>query len=101
MQCFAAFVGRWKVTTPQAMFRLKRDVDQAMYATHLLFSPELLAAYRSFTTRLFAMYATVDGDALIRPPVTSILGDRRRLPWWTEEMTAMFAKDHPCSQAEA
>ena len=99
--CFVAFVGRWKEITPQDVLDLKRDTDEVMYANRLLFSPELFTSYRGFTERLFAMYATVDGDALIRARVSSHLGDRRLLPWWRADMAAMFDDWPVCEPAEA
>ena len=99
--CFMAFVGRWKEITPADVLTLKRDVDEVMYVNRLLFSDALFAAYQAFMARLFAMYATVDGDALIRARISTNLGDRRNLPWWRPLMVDMFAKDHICEPAEA
>jgi hypothetical protein len=99
--CFTAFVGRWKEITPADVLTLKRDVDEVMYVNRLLFSDALFAAYQAFMARLFAMYATVDGDALIRARISTYLGDRRNLPWWRPSMADMFAKDHICEPAEA
>ena len=99
--CFMAFVGRWKEIKPADVLTLKRDVDDLMYVNRLLFSDALFAAYQTFMARLFAMYATVDGDALIRARISSNLGDRRNLPWWSPFMADMFARDHICEPAEA
>ena len=99
--CFMAFVGRWKEITPADVLILKRDVDEVMYINRLLFSDALFVAYRAFMARLFAMYATVDGDALIRARISSNLGDRRNIPWWSPFMADMFARDHICEPAEA
>jgi hypothetical protein len=99
--CFVAFVGRWKEITPADVLALKRDVDEVMYTNRLIFSDALFAAYQAFMARLFAMYATVDGDALIRARISSNLGSRRHLPWWRPEMAAMFARDKICEPAEA
>ena len=99
--CFMAFVGRWKEITPAEALILKRDADEVMYVNRLLFSDALFAAYQAFMARLFAMYATVDGDALIRARISSNLGDRRNLPWWSPLMADMFARDQICEPAEA
>jgi hypothetical protein len=99
--CFMAFVGRWKEITPAEVLTLKRDADDVMYVNRLLFSDPLFAAYQAFMARLFAMYATVGGDALIRARISTNLGDRRSLPWWTPSMADMFAKDQICEPAEA
>jgi hypothetical protein len=99
--CFMAFLGRWKEITPADVLTLKRDADDVMYANRLLFSDRLFAAYQAFMWRLFAMYATVDGDALIRARIFTNLGDRQKLPWWRPFMVDMFAKDHICEPAEA
>jgi len=99
--CFVAFVGRWKEITPADVLNLKRDVDELMYANRLLFSDTLFATYQAFMARLFAMYATIDGDALIRARISFDLGDRRNLPWWSASMADMFAQDHVCQPAEA
>lgn len=90
--CFATFVGRWKEVSADDALGLKREVDEVMYSNRPLFSAELFAAYREFMACLFAMYATVDGDALIRCEVQSRWGDRRNLPWWPM-MGARFATD--------
>jgi hypothetical protein len=42
-------------------------------------------------TALFAMYATTGADALLRAPIDSKWGDRRKLSWWDDSMTALFA----------
>ncbi len=99
--CFVAFVGRWKEITPADALLLKRDIDEIMYTNRLLFSDVLFAAYQRFMGRFFAMYATVDGDALIRARMASDLGDRRNLPWWNDKMARMFARDHVCEPGEA
>ncbi len=80
--CFATFVGRWKDITAEEALALKRQVDEEMYAHRALFSAELFGAYEGFMSCLFAMYATVDGDALIRCQISSQWGDRRNTPWW-------------------
>jgi hypothetical protein len=99
--CFTAFVGRWKEITTADVLDLKRDIDEVMYVNRLLFSDALFAAYQAFMARLFAMYAIVDGDALIRARISSDLGDRRHLPWWNPLMADIFARDHICEPAEA
>jgi hypothetical protein len=99
--CFMAFVGRWKEITPAAVLNLKRDVDEVMYTNRLLFSDALFASYQTFMARLFAMYATIDGDALIRARISFDLGDRRNLPWWSASMVDMFDQDHICEPVEA
>jgi hypothetical protein len=80
---------------------LKRDVDEVMYANRLLFSVELFDAYRALMNGLFAMYATVDGDAPILARIAGPLGDRRLLPWWMPQMAAMFASDQRCHPEDA
>ncbi len=99
--CFMAFVGRWKEITPPDVLNLKRDIDEVMYTNRLLFSDTLFATYQAFMARLFAMYATIDGDALIRARISFDLGDRRNLPWWSASMAEMFAHDHICEPVEA
>jgi hypothetical protein len=99
--CFVAFVGRWKEITPVNALSLKRDADEVMYTNRLLFSDTLFAAYQAFMGRFFAMYATVDGDALIGARISSRLGDRRHLPWWNAAMEDMFDQDQICEPAEA
>jgi hypothetical protein len=99
--CFMAFVGRWKEITPADALTLKRDVDEVMFTNRLLFSDALFAAYQRLMARFFAMYATVDGDALIRARISSDLGDRRQRSWWSPFMAAMFAQDNLCEPADA
>lgn len=99
--CFMAFVGRWKEITPADVLTLKRDADEVMYTNRLLFSDALFTEYQAFMVRLFAMYGTVDGDALIRARISSNLGDRRNLAWWSPFTADMFARDHICEPAEA
>jgi hypothetical protein len=100
--CFATFVGRWKEIKPADALALKRDVDEIMYPNRLLFSDTLFAAYHAFMTCLFAMYATVDGDALIKAGIVSELGDRRNQPWWQPGMAASFVSiDGTCTVPQA
>ncbi len=98
---FATFVGRWKEITAADALALKRDVDEVVYANRLLFSDPLVEAYREFMACLFAMYATVEGDALIRCAVSSQWGDRRNLPWWDSASAARFATDRASSPEQA
>ena len=100
LYCFAAFVGRWKETTPQQAVALKRDLDETMYANRVLFSDELFAAYQDFMATLFAEFARTHGDAPLRAPVASPLGDRRKLSWWTASSLALFAESNPCLPEE-
>jgi hypothetical protein len=88
--CFATFVGRWKEISADKALEFKRDLDEVMYANRPLFGAELFEAYRAFMACLFAMYATVDGDALIRCQIRSQWGDRSNLPWWDPAMAARF-----------
>jgi hypothetical protein len=99
--CFAAFVGRWKETTPGDALLLKRDVDEVMFTNRLIFSDALFTAYQGFMAQFFAMYENIDGDAPIRARISSRLGDRRLLPWWHADMAAMFASDGTCEPEEA
>ncbi len=89
--CFATFVGAWKEIEPRQAIATKRRLDETMYANRVLFSDELFAAYHQFMTALFAMYATTGADALLRAPIDSKWGDRRKLHWWDESMTVLFA----------
>jgi len=89
--CFATFVGAWKEIQPRQAIAAKRQLDETMYASRVLFSDELFAAYHHFMTALFAMYATTGADALLRAPIDSKWGDRRKLSWWDDSMTALFA----------
>ena len=99
--CFATFVGVWKETEPRQAIALKRELDQTMYANKVLFSGELFDAYRQFMATLFAMYATVDGDALLRAPIKCAWGDRRNLAWWDEgTMAGLFHTTTPASPDE-
>jgi hypothetical protein len=88
--CFATFVGRWKEISAAEALGLKRDVDELVYANRLLFSDALFDAYHDFMMCLFAMYATVDGDALIKSGISSQWGDRRNLPWWEPRTESSF-----------
>jgi hypothetical protein len=99
--CFATFVGRWKETSAEQALALKRDVDEVMYANRPLFSAELFQAYREFMSCLFAMYATVDGDALIRCQIESGWGNRRNLVWWNPQTEARFAADRETTPEQA
>jgi hypothetical protein len=91
--CFATFVGGWKEIEPRQAIALKRKTDETIYANRVLFSDALFAAYRAFMAAMFAMYATTEGDALLRAPVASQWGSRRNLPWWHESLGAMFSAD--------
>jgi hypothetical protein len=89
--CFATFVGGWKEIQPRQAIALKRKLDETMYASKVLFSDQLFAAYHHFMTALFAMYATTDADAHLRAPIDSQWGDRRNMPWWEDSMTSLFS----------
>ena len=101
--CFATFVGRWKETSALDVLAFKRDVDEVMYANRPLFSAELFAAYHAFMACLFAMYATVDADALIKCQVQSRWGDRRNTDWWTADPQAAtrFTAGSPSTPEQA
>lgn len=88
--CFATFVGRWKEITPAQAIMLKRELDETMYANRVLFSDRLFTGYQAFMRTLFAMYASNDADAPLRAPVSTTLGDRRKLPWWDHTMPSYF-----------
>jgi hypothetical protein len=96
--CFATFVGGWKEIQPGQAITIKRQLDETMYANRVLFSEELFAAYHQFMAILFAMYATSGADALLRAPIDSKWGDRRKLAWWEESMVGLFATS--CSSIE-
>lgn len=98
--CFATFVGRWKEITPAQAVGLKRDLDETMYANRVLFSDELFAAYQAFMRTLFAMYASTGADAPLRVPLNTVIGDRRKLPWWQDIMLRYFSTDDPASLDE-
>jgi hypothetical protein len=89
--CFATFVGTWKEIDPLKAIAIKRELDQTMYANKVLFSDKLFAAYHEFMSTLFAMFAATDADALLRAEITHHLGDRRKLPWWDDNMTRLFS----------
>ena len=92
--CFATFVGGWKEIQPRQAIVLKRQLDETMYASKVLFSDQLFAAYHQFMTTLFAMYATSDADAHLRAPIESKWGNRRNMPWWDEKsMASLFSAD--------
>src|SRR5215469_6073311 len=86
--CFATFVGGWKEITPLTAIGLKREIDERMYANRVLFSDELFEAYREF---MVAMYAATGADALLRAPIDSKWGDRRKMPWWEPAMEGLFS----------
>jgi hypothetical protein len=88
--CFATFVGGWKEIQPRQAIALKRKLDETMYASKVLFSDQLFAAYHHFMTTLFAMYASTGADAHLRAPIDSQWGDRRNMPWWEDSMTSLF-----------
>jgi hypothetical protein len=89
--CFATFVGGWKEIDPLKAIGLKREIDETMYASRVLFSDALFAAYQDFMAALFAMYATTDADAHVRAPVASKWGDRRNMTWWHDSMASLFS----------
>ena len=93
--CFATFVGGWKEIKPWDVVGLKREIDEAMYASRVLFSDALFEAYREFMAALFAMYATAGRDALLRAPIESKWGDRRKLNWWRPDAEGWFSTDQP------
>ena len=88
--CFATFVGTWKEIDPRKAIAIKRDLDQTMYANKVLFSDGLFAAYHQFMTVLFEMFGTTGADAKVRVPIESKWGNRRKLPWWNDAMSALF-----------
>jgi hypothetical protein len=98
--CFATFVGGWKEIEPAQAIGIKRKLDEIMYANRVLFSDELFAAYHKFIRTLFAMYATTDADALLRAPIESRLGSRRKLRWWNDSMAGLFSTGNVASLAE-
>jgi hypothetical protein len=98
--CFATFVGCWKELTPLAAIELKRETDEIMYANRVLFSNELFEAYREFMAALFAMYATTGADALLRAPIDSKWGDRRKLHGWHPRMESLFSTKNPGTMDE-
>ncbi len=91
--CFATFVGGWKEIQPRQAITVKRKLDETMYASRVLFSDYLFAAYHHFMTTLFAMYATTDADAQLRAPIESKWGNRRNMSWWEDSMTSLFSPD--------
>ncbi|GEM_PF-2248551 len=91
--CFATFVGGWKEIQPKQAIAIKRQLDETMYASKVLFSDQLFAAYHQFMTTLFAMYATTDADAHLRAPIESKWGNRRNMAWWEDSMTSLFSPD--------
>jgi hypothetical protein len=96
--CFATFVGGWKELLPNQAIAIKRNLDETMYANRVLFSDQLFVAYHQFMTCLFAMYATTDADAHLRAQIASKWGDRRNMPWWTEDtMARLFSSADPAS----
>jgi len=95
--CFAAFVGGWKDIGPAQAIGIKRTLDEIMYANRVLFSEELFAAYHRFMSTLFAMYATTGADAKVKAPIESKWGSRRNLPWWADQMSALFSTDNVAS----
>ena len=96
--CFATFVGGWKEIQPKDAIATKRKLDETMYANRVLFSEDLFAAYHQFMATLFAMFATTGADALLRAPIESQWGDRRRLPWWDEDsMASLFSTSSAAS----
>jgi hypothetical protein len=100
LYCFATFVGRWKETRPEQAVALKRDLDETMYSNRILFSDELFIAYRGFASTLFLEFAKTHGDAPLRVPVSSLLGDRRTLSWWNESSQNFFAESNLPSREE-
>ena len=95
--CFATFVGGWKDIGPPQAIGIKRTLDEIMYANRVLFSEELFAAYHRFMSTLFAMYATTGADAKVKAPIESKWGSRRNLPWWADQMSALFSTDNVAS----
>jgi hypothetical protein len=93
--CFGTFVGSWKETAPAQATVLKRKLDETMYANRVIFTDSLFLAYQNFMATIFEMYASVDGDAPFRVPISSELGDRRNMPWWHNTMTALFSAKSP------
>ena len=91
---FATFVGGWKEIQPRQAIALKRKLDETMYASKVLFSDQLFAAYHHFMTTLFAMYASTGADAHLRAPIDSQWGDRRNMPWWEDSMTSLFSANN-------
>ncbi|QUR68127.1 hypothetical protein [Mycobacterium spongiae] len=98
--CFGTFVGSWKQITPDQAILLKRQLDETMYANRVLFSNELFAAYEAFMLTLFDTYARADEDAPLRSPISSPLGDRRKMDWWRDEMATRFDTERPTSARE-
>jgi hypothetical protein len=95
--CFGTFVGGWKEIEPGQVIALKRQLDETMYASKVLFSGELFAAYHQFMTTMFAMWATTDADAHLRAPIDSKWGNRRHMPWWEDTMTSLFTASNAAS----
>ena len=91
--CFATFVGGWKEIDPLKAISLKREIDETMYASRVLFSDQLFAAYQDFMAALFAMYATTDADAHLRAPIATRWGDRRKMTWLKDPRATPFRAD--------
>jgi hypothetical protein len=89
--CFARFVGGWKEIEPRQAIKLKREIDETMWANRVLFSDELFTAYLAFMATMFAMYASTDADAHLRAPIACKWGDRRHMRWWAEPMVGLFS----------
>lgn len=90
--CFATFVGGWKEIQPCQAIAIKRQLDETMYASKVLFSDQLFTAYHQFMATLFALFATTDADAQLRAPIKSVWGNRRNMPWWDEQtMASLFS----------
>jgi hypothetical protein len=90
LYCFFLFVGRWKEITVEEVIALKRQLDEQMHVSRLLFSPDVYDSYNLLMEAMFDMWVTPNDDALLRAQLATARGDRRLLDWWTPALERRF-----------
>jgi hypothetical protein len=66
VMCYFTFIGDWKGHTPEAIHRIKRDLDRMFYSAAPLFSPRVCEYYERFMESCFDTYSGWGRDARLR-----------------------------------
>ena len=77
LYCYMTWTGRWKDESPRDMVEVKRRLDELVYTSRYLVSPQVFSAYRAFIGTCFMSNWRPNRDALLLTTLRSELGDRR------------------------
>jgi hypothetical protein len=77
LYCYMTWSGRWKEDSPRDMVEVKRRLDELVYTSKFLVSPQVFTAYRALIGTCFMSNWRPNRDALLLTTLRSELGDRR------------------------